>query len=103
MLTQLSSDISRRHFLTATLIAAMGFGAAAGTRPRRILLRSSWQTVNIGDIAHTPGVLALLERDLPEVEVRLWPSSVGNGVGEMLLARVTQRQRDTLQTLAKSL
>ena len=103
MLAQLSSDISRRSFLTATLTAAMGFGAALGTRPHRILLRSSWQTVNIGDIAHTPGVLALLERDLPEVEVRLWPSSVGNGVGEMLLARVTQRQRDTLQTLAKSL
>ncbi len=87
MLKQLSSDISRRHFLAATLIAAMGCGAAAGTRPRRILLRSSWQTVNIGDIAHTPGVLALLEKHLPEVEVRLWPSSVGNGVGEMLLAR----------------
>jgi hypothetical protein len=30
--------------------------------------------VNIGDIAHTPGVLALLEKHLPEVEVRLWPS-----------------------------
>jgi hypothetical protein len=87
MFTHPSSDISRRHFLTASLIAAMGCGAAAQTRPRRIVLRSSWQTVNIGDIAHTPGVLALLEKHLPEVEVRLWPSSVGNGVGEMLLAR----------------
>ena len=87
MLAQRSSDISRRHFLTTTLIAAMRCGAAEGTRPRRIVLRSSWQTVNIGDIAHTPGVLALLEKHLPEVEVRLWPSSVGNGVGEMLLAR----------------
>ena len=87
MFTHPSSDISRRHFLTASLIAAMGCGAAAETRPRRIVLRSSWQTVNIGDIAHTPGVLALLEKHLPEVEVRLWPSSVGNGVGEMLLAR----------------
>ena len=65
----------------------MRCGAAEGTRPRRLVLRSSWQTVNIGDIAHTPGVLALLEKHLPEVEVRLWPSSVGNGVGEMLLAR----------------
>jgi hypothetical protein len=87
MPTQLSSDISRRNFLTTSLIAAMGCSAAAGTRPRRIVLRSSWQTVNIGDIAHTPGVLALLEKHLPEVEVRLWPSSVGNGVGEMLRAR----------------
>lgn len=65
----------------------MGGIAAGESRQRRIVLRSSWQTVNIGDIAHTPGVLALLEKHLPEVEVRLWPSSVGNGVAEVLLAR----------------
>jgi polysaccharide pyruvyl transferase WcaK-like protein len=40
----------------------------------KILLRSSWQVVNIGDIAHTPGVLALIEKHLPEAEVRLWAS-----------------------------
>jgi hypothetical protein len=79
--------MNRRHFLTTSLIASMGSVAAAESRPRRIVLRSSWQTVNIGDIAHTPGVLTLLENYLPEVEVRLWPSSVGNGVAEMLLAR----------------
>ena len=61
--------------------------AAAGDRPRRILLRSSWQTVNIGDIAHTPGLLATLERELPEVEITLWPSSVAGGVEEMLRRR----------------
>ena len=51
--------------------------AAADKRKPRIVLRSSWQTVNIGDIAHTPGVLALLEKHLPEAEVRLWPSKRG--------------------------
>jgi hypothetical protein len=51
---------------------------------RRILLRSSWQIINIGDIGHTPGVLTLLEKYLPEVEVRLWPMNVQNGVEEML-------------------
>lgn len=56
-------------------------------RRPRILLRSSWQTVNIGDIAHTPGVLALLERYLPEAEITLWPSRVDNGVDAMLLQR----------------
>jgi polysaccharide pyruvyl transferase WcaK-like protein len=45
----------------------------AGRRPR-ILLRSSWQVVNIGDIAHTPGLLALLQEHLPEAEVTLWAS-----------------------------
>jgi polysaccharide pyruvyl transferase WcaK-like protein len=60
---------------------------AAEKRSRRIVLRSSWQTVNIGDIAHTPGVLALLEKYLPDVEVRLWPTSVENGVEEILAKR----------------
>lgn len=79
--------IDRRHFLTASLTAALGSAFAETGRPRRIVLRSSWQTVNIGDIAHTPGVLRLLEQHLPEVEVRLWPSKVDNGVEEMLRAR----------------
>ncbi len=54
---------------------------------KQIVLRSSWQTVNIGDIGHTPGVLNLLEKYLPEVGVRLWASNVDNGVREMLSAR----------------
>jgi len=49
--------------------------AVAGKRPPRILLRSSWQVVNIGDIAHTPGVLALLKEYIPEAEVQLWASA----------------------------
>lgn len=80
--------MNRRHFIATTLTAALAAaGRAADNRPPRLLLRSSWQTVNIGDIAHTPGVLALLEEHLPGVEVRLWPSRVDNGVEEMLLAR----------------
>lgn len=76
---------SRRQFLAASIAAALP--ARAADRPRRLLLRSSWQTVNIGDIAHTPGVLRLLEEHLPGVEVRLWPSKVDNGVAEVLRAR----------------
>jgi polysaccharide pyruvyl transferase WcaK-like protein len=79
--------MNRRYFLTTTLASTLASLPAAENRPRRIVLRSSWQTVNIGDIAHTPGVLALLEKHLPEVEVRLWPSSVDNGVEEMLMKR----------------
>ncbi len=80
--------MNRRHFLHTTLAASLATSVrAAEKRPPRLLLRSSWQTVNIGDIAHTPGVLALIEKHLPGVEVRLWPSKVDNGVEEMLLAR----------------
>jgi hypothetical protein len=56
-------------------------------RTKRLILRSSWQTVNIGDTAHTPGVLAILEKYFPDLEVILWPSSVADGVQEMLLER----------------
>ena len=70
--------MDRRRFLTSASALALGTalrGAAPSGRPPRILLRSSWQVVNIGDIAHTPGVLALIEKHLPEAEVRLWASA----------------------------
>jgi hypothetical protein len=79
--------VNRRHFLATALSATLAPVAAQEKRAPRIILRSSWQTVNIGDIAHTPGVLALLEKHLPQVEVRLWPSKVDNGVEEMLMKR----------------
>lgn len=80
---------TRRVFLAQLGLAliAGATGRADEPRPRRILLRSSWQTVNIGDIAHTPGMLRLLATYLPEVEVVLWPSSVGDGVDRLLLSR----------------
>lgn len=91
--------MQRREFLCGAVAATLSTAAIQATaaiqvaqqqRPLKILLRSSWQTVNIGDIAHTPGVLAILERYLPEAEIWLWPSHVDNGVKEMLLARFPQ-------------
>jgi polysaccharide pyruvyl transferase WcaK-like protein len=70
--------LNRRTFLAsaaaAALVTALRAATPAGRAPR-ILLRSSWQVVNIGDIAHTPGVLALIEKYLPTAEVRLWASA----------------------------
>jgi len=62
---------NRRDFLQNSSLAALGLAvqSAIGAdkkRPPRVLLRSSWQTVNIGDIAHTPGVLSILRQYLPE-------------------------------------
>ena len=84
--------MQRRHFLTTSTAAAaaagLSFASAQSAKPtKKILLRSSWQTVNIGDIAHTPGMLTLFERHFPECEVTLWPSHVNNGVEEMLMQR----------------
>jgi hypothetical protein len=68
--------MNRRTFLASAsaLVTALRGATPAGRAPR-ILLRSSWQVVNIGDIAHTPGVLALIEKYLPSAEVRLWASA----------------------------
>lgn len=43
-----------------------------GDNIMEILLRSSWQTVNIGDISHTPALLALIEKHIPEATVTVW-------------------------------
>ncbi|OGV62488.1 MAG: polysaccharide pyruvyl transferase [Lentisphaerae bacterium RIFOXYB12_FULL_65_16] len=73
--------MSRRSFVqtvgaaaTAEILKPVSSLAATAKRPPHILLRSSWQVVNIGDIAHTPGVLALLEKHIPDAEVVLWAS-----------------------------
>lgn len=52
--------------------------------PPHLLLRSSWQTVNIGDIAHTPGAIALIQEAIPEATITLWPSHLDRGVETML-------------------
>lgn len=82
--------MNRRQFLYqaafATIAGSMPPAICRADRkhPPRILLRSSWQTVNIGDIAHTPGVLTLIERHLPEAEVILWASgNLTDEVAEM--------------------
>lgn len=82
--------MNRRTFFRTTLAGALAASLSAFARQGRaprILLRSAWQTVNIGDVGHTPGVLALLEQHFPEVEVHLWPSDISNGVEEMLRRR----------------
>ncbi len=96
--------MQRRTFLqhiAGTAVAAATAEQVWGVdaRPPRILLRSSWQVVNIGDIAHTPGVLALLERHLPGAEVRLWAS--GDLTEEV--AAMVQRRFPGLQIVTGSL
>ncbi len=85
--------MQRRQFVASSLAAMLPAAtcvtayATEAKRSSRILVRSSWQTVNIGDIAHTPGILHLLEKYLPKAEIYLWPSKLDNGVQELLLKR----------------
>lgn len=78
---------TRRHFVS-TLLAALG-GTACQSAPRgpRIVLQSAWDTVNIGDIGHTPGTLRLLEQHLPTAEVTLWAMKLDARVTAMLERR----------------
>ncbi len=83
------TSFTRRRFVAIAGLASLGTARtwARDNRPLHILLRSSWQTVNIGDIAHTPGVLRILEEYLPDAEITLWPSYINNGVEELLTSR----------------
>ena len=49
-----------------------------------VILRSSWQAINIGDIGHTPGALHIIETHLPDVDVVLWPCDVSLDVDKLL-------------------
>ena len=51
-----------------------------------ILIVSGWQDVNIGDIAHTPGLLNIMQKYLPESRLILWKTSHSEEVGRMLKA-----------------
>lgn len=75
---------SRRSLFAGAGIGAMGTVARSAKRAPRILLRSSWQSVNIGDIGHTPGALAILWKHLPDAEITLWPGELDHGSRELL-------------------
>lgn len=58
--------------------------SAKGNSPKTILVVSGWQDVNIGDIAHTPGLLHILETYLPDANIIVWEKNVGKEVEELL-------------------
>lgn len=57
---------------------------ATGKDNPTILVVSGWQDVNIGDIAHTPGLLHILETYIPEAKIILWKKSKGEEVAALL-------------------
>lgn len=73
--------------LSASLLSTTLFGNKALSslfQNKTLLLVSGWQDVNIGDIAHTPGLLNVLESNFPEAKIILWKKSKGEQVGELL-------------------
>ncbi|SFZ89462.1 Polysaccharide pyruvyl transferase family protein WcaK [Flaviramulus basaltis] len=68
--------------LKTTLLSALNLTNTENTdfnklgNGKTILLLSGWQDVNIGDIAHTPGLLNVLQTFLPEAKIILWKRSM---------------------------
>ena len=90
--------ITRRRLLASISSAAVGAtivdplrlfaaGAKRSAKSKTILLRSAWDTVNIGDIGHTPGTLRILEEHLPDTPVILWAASLNDAIRDMLMRR----------------
>lgn len=68
----LPRSMNRRAFLQTAAFAAVAATIRAAAKPGRrprILLYNGWQIENIGDVAHAPGLLALLEHHVPEAEI----------------------------------
>jgi len=84
----------RRKFLHQTALAdsmmmlpsaIMQACSGAGEKQKpTILIVSGWQDVNIGDIAHTPGLLHILQKNLPDCRLILWKMSHSDEVGRIL-------------------
>ncbi len=49
-----------------------------------VVLVSGWQTVNIGDVAHSPGVLEAFRRFAPDTRLTLWARNIDEAVRELL-------------------
>lgn len=82
--------MNRRHFIkqagSLTLGAALfsHISCSTGKKVPNILVVSGWQDVNIGDIAHTPGLLHILETAFPDSKITLWKKSKSKNVEELL-------------------
>ncbi|WP_097131881.1 polysaccharide pyruvyl transferase family protein [Spirosoma fluviale] len=86
---KINQNQNRRTFLrqagllSASLLISR-ITRAAGKSDPVILFTSGWQDVNIGDIAHTPGLIALLKKRLPQAKLILWKRSRSAKVETML-------------------
>ncbi|MBE7497638.1 MAG: polysaccharide pyruvyl transferase family protein [Verrucomicrobiaceae bacterium] len=78
---------TRRHFISALTAALGGSVFAANGIPKTLVLQTAWDTINIGDIGHTPGTLRVIEQHLPELKVIVWAMKVDERILAMLQRR----------------
>ncbi len=76
--------LRKASVLTSGLVLSNMISCSTAKKNPVILLVSGWQDVNIGDIAHTPGLLHVLETFLPKARIILWKRSKSEVVKELL-------------------
>lgn len=87
---KLMNTLNRRSWLkncgilTTGMLLSNAVFSMSSKKKLTILLVSGWQDVNIGDIAHTPGLLHVLETFLPKAKIILWKRSNGQEVKKLL-------------------
>jgi hypothetical protein len=90
MINSTGNPINRRCFIknSALIVSAVATSLPSCNVSRRsftFLVVSGWQTANIGDITHTPGILSLLYGYFPGSKCILWPKNINQAVERMLL------------------
>ncbi|HEV7350321.1 polysaccharide pyruvyl transferase family protein [Telluribacter sp.] len=76
--------IQQSTLLSAGALLAPYLAQATQKANPTLLVVSGWQDVNIGDIAHTPGLLGLLQKRIPGAKIILWKRSRSQVVEDML-------------------
>lgn len=70
---EFKKSLIKNCFFALGMILFCAFLGFTSKKSPVILLRSGWQVENIGDIAHTPGFLALAEKYIPNAKIIFWP------------------------------
>jgi polysaccharide pyruvyl transferase WcaK-like protein len=79
--------LNRRHWITAVIATLCHSASGKETKTKTIVLQSGWDTINIGDIGHTPGTLRVLEQHLPHVHIIVWMMKIDARIQAMLQRR----------------
>lgn len=97
----------RRNFIKNSVLAslAVAFSACCSSTKAcapRILLVSGWQSVNIGDIAHTVGMIQTIKDNIPNAKISLWKVQPDPKVDTMLAKHFPDVKIHTFKPALKS-